>query len=269
MTFRVPIMSAEWVYELWARRNEVDIRSDDEIIIDTYKLRPFFNAKVFFYGFSEEERRHMCEVLRQQGGEVAEDIEDVGCTHVVVDESIKQTLPHTRAYVVKSEWFWTSVQNEGAADEKEYLFEDHLESLLTPTVNRSQQSSTPVTSARRKRKRIVETLSSLVQSGVDSPAFLKRRSSVSDAGHLSVSGSFLDCTASPDTHLLNDIPEAVSVSVDSIRKIISPRHQVFLELVQTESNYVGILSTIMNMFKYPLESLIDTSGELLNSTEVS
>lgn len=28
----------------------------------------------------------------------------------------------------------------------------------------------------------------------------KRRSSVSDAGLLSVSGSFLDCTASPDRH---------------------------------------------------------------------
>ena len=29
-----------------------------------------------------------------------------------------------RAHIVKAEWFWTSVQNEGAADEKEYLFED-------------------------------------------------------------------------------------------------------------------------------------------------
>ena len=40
-------------------------------------------------------------------------------------------------------------------------------------------------------------------SGGDSPALHKRRSSISDAGHLSVSGSFLDSTASPDKHLLD------------------------------------------------------------------
>ena len=29
-----------------------------------------------------------------------------------------------RAPIVKSEWFWASVQNEGCAEEKDYLFED-------------------------------------------------------------------------------------------------------------------------------------------------
>lgn len=29
-----------------------------------------------------------------------------------------------KAAVVKAEWFWVSVQNEGCADEKDYLFED-------------------------------------------------------------------------------------------------------------------------------------------------
>ncbi|XP_078038861.1 epithelial cell transforming 2 pebble isoform X3 [Augochlora pura] len=192
----------------------------------------------------------------------------------VVDESNVNALPDlasVRAHIVKAEWFWTSVQNEGAADEKEYLFEDYLESVLSPTISSrrdSQQTTTPSTaSTRRKRKRLAETLSSLVQNGADSPALHKRRSSISDAGLLSVSGSFLDCTASPDKPLLDDIPEVEAVNTDSSRKNLSPRHQVFLELVQTESNYVGILSTIMTLFKSPLEDLIDTSGELLNGTE--
>ncbi|XP_076225847.1 epithelial cell transforming 2 pebble isoform X3 [Nomia melanderi] len=192
----------------------------------------------------------------------------------VVDESNVNTLPDlasVRAHIVKAEWFWTSVQNEGAADEKEYLFEDYLESVLSPTISSrrdSQQTTTPSTaSTRRKRKRLAETLSSLVQNGADSPALHKRRSSISDAGFLSVSGSFLDCTASPDKPLLDDIPEVEAVNTDSSRKNLSPRHQVFLELVQTESNYVGILSTIMTLFKSPLEDLIDTSDELLNGTE--
>lgn len=82
-----------------------------------------------------------------------------------------------------------------------------MESVLSPTISSrrdSQQTTTPSTaSTRRKRKRLAETLSSLVQNGADSPALHKRRSSISDAGLLSVSGSFLDCTASPDKPLLD------------------------------------------------------------------
>ncbi|XP_078038814.1 epithelial cell transforming 2 pebble isoform X1 [Augochlora pura] len=273
VTFRVPVMSIDWVTALWNAKNDISIYGNNEELITTYKLKPFFGAKVCFFGFPEEEKRHMCEVLQQQGGESTE-IDDPNCTHVVVDESNVNALPDlasVRAHIVKAEWFWTSVQNEGAADEKEYLFEDYLESVLSPTISSrrdSQQTTTPSTaSTRRKRKRLAETLSSLVQNGADSPALHKRRSSISDAGLLSVSGSFLDCTASPDKPLLDDIPEVEAVNTDSSRKNLSPRHQVFLELVQTESNYVGILSTIMTLFKSPLEDLIDTSGELLNGTE--
>lgn len=32
-----------------------------------------------------------------------------------------------------------------------------------------------------------------------------------------------------------------------VRKLMSPRQQVFMELLQTESNYVGILHTIVNV----------------------
>lgn len=45
----------------------------------------------------------------------------------VVDESSVQTVPEQaplRAPIVKAEWFWASVQNEGCAEEKDYLFED-------------------------------------------------------------------------------------------------------------------------------------------------
>ncbi|XP_035738008.1 protein ECT2-like isoform X7 [Vespa mandarinia] len=272
--FRVPIMSMSWVTTLWSTRDDVSSYGNNEELITAHKLKPFFGARVCFFGFPEEEKKHMCEVLQQQGGEATE-IDDPNCTHVVVDESNVNTLPDlasVKAHVVKAEWFWTSVQDEGAADEKDYLFENYLESVLSPTASvrrDSQQTATPSTaSTRRKRKRLAETLSSLVQNGTDSPAVHKRRSSVSDAGHLSVSGSFLDCTASPDKQLLDDIPEVEAVNAESSRKNRSPRHQVFLELVQTESNYVGILSTIMTLFKSPLEDLIESSGELVNSTEV-
>lgn len=56
-----------------------------------------------------------------------------------------------------------------------------------------------------------------------------------------MSGSFLDCTASPDKALLD---AAESSIIDTPRKGLTARQQVFLELVQTESNYVNILNTI-------------------------
>lgn len=35
-----------------------------------------------------------------------------------------------------------------------------------------------------------------------------------------------------------------------VRKLMSPRQQVFMELLQTESNYVGILHTIVTVRLY-------------------
>lgn len=43
----------------------------------------------------------------------------------VVDE-VQASVPQSvigHAHIVKPEWFWISVQNEGAADESEYKFE--------------------------------------------------------------------------------------------------------------------------------------------------
>lgn len=75
----------------------------------------------------------------------------------------------------------------------------YLESLVSPS-----RRSTPVavgTRAARKRKRLQEAVARLASGSHVSPVTNKRRSSVSDAGLLSVSGSFLDCTTSPATHI--------------------------------------------------------------------
>lgn len=44
----------------------------------------------------------------------------------VVDEHNTVVAPDcsTRVHVVKAEWFWASVQNEEAQDERDYLFKD-------------------------------------------------------------------------------------------------------------------------------------------------
>lgn len=109
------------------------------------------------------------------------------------DAQQKHELRNSKTHIVKSEWFWYTIQN-GYADEMDYLFGDYLESIAqTPGGDRKE--SLPMSLNRRKRKRFSfrnATDTILGASG-------KRRSSVSDAG-LSVSGSFLDYTASPNKH---------------------------------------------------------------------
>ncbi|XP_012533950.1 protein ECT2 isoform X2 [Monomorium pharaonis] len=255
-TFGLPIMSIEWVIALWNAKDDISMYANKEELIATYKLKPFYGAKVCFSGFPEEEKRHMCEILEQQGGEATE-IDDPNCTHVVVDESNVNVLPNlvsVSAFIVKTGWFWTSVQNEAAADEKEYLFEHYLETVLSPTATgrRDSQQIIPQNVTLSKHPWLGGPLTNLLQNGADSPA--------------SVSGSFLDCTASPEK-LLDEV-ETVEKHLPA-KENLSQRHKVFLELVQTEENYVGILNTIMMLFKLPLENLIGKSGkELLNSTEV-
>ncbi|KAG5896616.1 hypothetical protein JTB14_009526 [Gonioctena quinquepunctata] len=202
-----------------------------------------------------------CE-LSSEYGRAARRTSAVSAVAVVDDASVVDRPDGPpRAWVVKAEWFWTSVQKEISLVEKEFLFDDR-EQVLSPVGRRDSHVPTPSSGSRRKRKRLHETLSSLVQP--QSPALHKRRSSISDAGLLSVSGSFLDCTTSPN----KDILEGPEPLAETPRKGLTQRHQVFLELVQTETNYVDILHTIMTMFKKHLEEMPEEEA-LLNNTELN
>ncbi|XP_045510355.1 protein ECT2 [Colias croceus] len=207
----------------------------------------------------------------------------------VVDEHNTVVVPDCslRIHVVKAEWFWASVQNEEAQDERDYLFKDYLEEVSRRSSvggagaggagagaggageegaaggagERGAAGGTPAQLQRMRKRKL---------RGGDA-ALHKRRSSVGDAVLLSLSGNLLDCTPSPDGKQLleeSEVPDNV------VRKLMSPRQQVFMELLQTESNYVGILQTIVTMFKQPLEEMAeeDTNNgknqALLNNTEL-
>ena len=51
-------------------------------------------------------------------------------------------------------------------------------------------------------------------------------------------------------------------------KSMSPRQRVFNELVQTETNFVNVLRTILHVFKKPLDDPNPIGGQLLNQTEL-
>lgn len=105
----------------------------------------------------------------------------------------------------------------------------------TPCADR--HDSLPISCNKRKRKILQRKQADGTPLGIT-----KRRSSVSDAGLLSVSGSFLDCTSSPEKSKNVIDPESVQRSSTN-----SMRFNHFMDFYNTESNYVGILETINNV----------------------
>lgn len=82
LIFKLSIMSKNWIDQLWEERDNPIIFGDNEAITSRNKLPLFFNSKICFFGFPEEEKIHMVEVLEQQGGTPI-DINGPECTHVV------------------------------------------------------------------------------------------------------------------------------------------------------------------------------------------
>ncbi|KAH8365725.1 hypothetical protein KR093_003820, partial [Drosophila rubida] len=184
---------------------------------------------------------------------------------MVVDEHTTVSKPEPKnhnTHILKSDWFWYTIQN-GYANEMDYLFGDYLDSI-TNTPSTDRRDSLPISFNKRKRKRFSQRIQ-LEGTPLGSG---KRRSSVSDAGLLSVSNSFFDCTTSPDKlendKLLHAEPEASEAT--PTKK--SMRFNHFMDFFTTESNYVGILDTILNLFKNKLEELAETNDPLLNKSEI-
>ncbi|KAI5085140.1 protein ECT2 [Silurus meridionalis] len=198
------------------------------------------------------------------GGRFLE-VGDEKCTHLVVEEnSIKELpfVPSKRLYVVKQEWFWGSIQMDARAGESMYSYEKSdspvmkkavsLLSLTTPTSN-------------RKRRRLRDTLAQLTKETEISPFPPRKRPS---AEHSLSMGSLLDISNTPDTCkglTENSRPSRSSTPVLAKQ---SARWQVSKELYQTESNYVDILATVLQLFKYPLEKEGQVGGPILAQEEI-
>ncbi|XP_050428640.1 protein ECT2 isoform X3 [Adelges cooleyi] len=276
----IPVVGSSWLHEAWKRRNELGFLASNSSFVSEHKLKPFHGAKICFTGFTEEERTHMVDVLLQNGGTPVDE-NDAECTHLVVNESSVESIPMVKknnAEVVKEAWFWTSVQYQSCALIKEY-FLTNLNVSNTPTSALSSTLTLSSSSRTRKRRRQLDRFSTLLKSspttstniGETSPTSCsgpsKRRSSAAntlDGLRLSC-GSFLNFTTSPDPSPFKHPKDPDLVLKD---KPFSPRYQVFSELLQTEINYVGVLNTIITVYKEPLEEMVDKEDYLLNNTEI-
>ncbi|XP_065798643.1 protein ECT2 isoform X6 [Muntiacus reevesi] len=234
-----PIMKPEWIYKAWERRNEQDFCASVDDFRNEFKVPPFQDCILSFLGFSDEEKTNMEEMTKMQGGNYLP-VGDERCTHLIVEENIVKELPFEpskKLYVVKQEWFWGSIQMDARAGETMYLYEK----ANTPELKKSVSLlSLNTPNSNRKRRRLKETLAQLSREADLSPFPPQTPKS---------------CTKSSK----NSTP---------IPSKQSARWQVAKELYQTESNYVNILATIIQLFQVPLEEEGQRGGPILAPEEI-
>ncbi|XP_064521932.1 protein ECT2 isoform X1 [Pseudopipra pipra] len=264
----VPIMKTEWIYKAWEKRNEIDFCAADDDFRSQFKVPPFQDCMLSFLGFSDDEKANMEEMTEMQGGHYLP-VGDERCTHLVVEESTVKDLPFEplgKLYVVKQEWFWGSIQMDARAGESMYLFEksespDFKKSVSLLSLN------TP--NSNRKRRRLKETLAQLTRETDVSPFPPRKRPS---AEHSLSIGSLLDISNTPESSTTNgETPKSCarpSKNSTPLPLKQSARWQVAKELYQTESNYVDILTTIIQLFQVPLEKEGQLGGPILAQEEI-
>ncbi|RMC01967.1 hypothetical protein DUI87_21129 [Hirundo rustica rustica] len=241
----IPIVKAEWIYKAWEKRNEIDFSAADDNFRNQFKVPPFQDCMLSFLGFSDDEKANMEEMTEMQGGHYLP-VGDERCTHLVVEESTVKDLPFEplkKLYVVKQEWFWGSIQMDARAGESMYLFEKSESPDFKKSVS-LLSLSTP--NSNRKRRRLKETLAQLTRETDLSPFPPRKRPS---AEHSLSIGSLLDISNTPESSTANgETPKSCarpSKNSTPLPLKQSARWQVAKELYQTESNYVDILTTII------------------------
>ncbi|OXB64608.1 hypothetical protein ASZ78_008181 [Callipepla squamata] len=263
-----PIMKAEWIYKAWEKRNEIDFCAADEEVRNQFKVPPFQDCLLSFLGFSDEEKANMEEMTEMQGG-CHLPVGDERCTHLVVEESTVKEIPFEplkKLYIVKQEWFWGSIQMDARAGESMYLFEKSESPGLKKSVS---QLSLSTPNSNRKRRRLKETLAQLTRETDMSPFPPRKRPS---AEHSLSLGSLLDISNTPESSATNgETPKSCarpSKNSTPLPLKQSARWQVAKELYQTESNYVDILTTIIQLFQVPLEKEGQLGGPILAQEEI-
>uniref|UniRef100_A0A671MPT7 Epithelial cell transforming 2 n=1 Tax=Sinocyclocheilus anshuiensis TaxID=1608454 RepID=A0A671MPT7_9TELE len=253
-----PILTPEWIHKAWEHRDDINFHAGNEEFRTEFKVPPFQDCVLSFLGFSEEERTNMEERTQKHGGRF-QAVGDERCTHLVVEENSIKELPFTpskRLYVVKQEWFWGSIQMDARAGETMYSYEKPESPAMKKAV--SLLSLTTPNSG-RKRRRLRETLAQLTKETEISPFPPRKRPS---SEHSLSMGSLLDISNTPDTCKL------LSQSSTPALPKQSARWQVSKELYQTESNYVDILATVLQLFKYPLDKEGQVGGPILAPEEI-
>ncbi|KAL2089723.1 hypothetical protein ACEWY4_014411 [Coilia grayii] len=260
-----PILTPSWILKAWEHRDNINFHAGDESFRTEFKVPPFQDCVLSFLGFTEEDKANMEERTLKHGGHYLE-VGNEKCTHMVVEENSIKELPFTpskRLYIVKQEWFWGSIQMDARAGESMYSYEKPESPAAMKKTTSLLSLHTP--NSNRKRRRLRDTLAQLTKETEISPFPPLKRPS---AEHSLSMGSLLDISITPETcKTLGEMTKPPKSSTPALAKQ-SARWQVSKELYQTESNYVGILDTVLQLFKDPLEKEGQVGGPILAQEEI-
>uniref|UniRef100_A0A8C7G2H3 Epithelial cell transforming 2 n=1 Tax=Oncorhynchus kisutch TaxID=8019 RepID=A0A8C7G2H3_ONCKI len=235
-----PILTPTWIHKAWEHRDDVKFHAGDEEFRTEFKVPPFQDCALSFLGFSDEDKINMEE------------------------RTVKHESQHWCSLPCINTLFL--IQMDARAGESMYFYEK-MESPVMKKAVSLLSLNTP--NSNRKRRRLRDTLAQLTKETEISP-FPPPRKRPSAEHSLSI-GSLLDISNTPETcKALAGERKHSRLSKSSTPAVLkqSARWQVSKELYQTESNYVDILTTVMQLFKLPLEKEDQVGGPILAQEEI-
>ncbi|GMT04720.1 hypothetical protein PENTCL1PPCAC_26894, partial [Pristionchus entomophagus] len=220
----VPILRPEYIQHIWEKRDELVYEILSAEVVRMYRLLPFEGLKIAFVGFSGEEMIDMEKQVKKYRGEVVRD--ERLATHVVFNAKgadLPKVEQNQGQMHLTSEWLWQSVQMEGCAGEDNYMMKH------APTKKTSRGVFSPMTT---------------VQANIRST---RSASNVLDTSNSSVL---------TNEYSTDDLDKVGAPSPKRIDK----RHQVCMEMLETEQSYLRALGLVVK-FKDALELEVEKGGE--------
>ncbi|GMT37946.1 hypothetical protein PFISCL1PPCAC_29243, partial [Pristionchus fissidentatus] len=229
-----PILRPEYVLHIWDRRDELDYDVNNATMMQPFRLLAFEGLKIAFIAFSIEEMIDMEKQVKQFRGEVVGD--DRLATHVVFNAKCadlpKVELQQGQKHLT-SEWLWQSVQMVGCASEEAYMMRQ------APNKKTSRGVFSPMTTVQQTGRQT------------------RSATNVLDTSNSSVL---------TNEYSTDDLDK---VGVPSPKRI-DKRHQVCMEMLETEQSYLRALNLVMK-FKEGLEAEIVEKGEegMISKADIS
>ena len=267
VNFGCEILSTEWIYQSWAQKDEHLFSATDKSFVTKYKLAPFYYCKLAIYGFVKQEADHMQEIAVENGAQIV-DPDAADCEVLVIDDARISALPENlvsdKASIafVRAEWFWVSVQMQVFARPEQFPYIDKVGTpLLQKAKTPRSEGVNNSNSKKTKRRRLQDNLTLLAQDNASPVSSMVANFEEANAGSIIIDSP--DCSSEKcDKKAVPITPKSFYKNDDTIEtstpdKFLVPktkRHEIVMELYQTETNYLTILQTIIKEFKEQLES---------------
>lgn len=268
VNFGCEIMSTEWIYQSWAQKDEHLFCATDKKFVAKYKLAPFYYCKLALFGFPKQETDHMREIAIENGAHLVE-ASSPDCEVLVIDDARTSALPdnliNEKANIVyvRAEWFWVSVQMQVFARPEQFPYIDKASTpLLQKAKTPRSEGPNNSNSKKTKRRRLQDNLTLLAQDNASPVTSMIANIEEANAGSIIIdspdfNADGCDRWSNPVTPKSGFEKEDATMITKTPEKFLIPktkRHEIIMELYQTETNYLSILQTIIREFKDQLES---------------